>query len=229
MTHLQRTWFVQIQGENFGPLSTEVVVLMIQQKRLEYWDFIWTQGLDSWARIADMMPFSEMLPPYPDAPIPGSPGAGTIATTIPNPTQTENKITPPAPAATHSPVPPPAPAPDPEAEKPAPAKKGGTRSLRRHGRARIEGTVAIDGYETYEVYDIAEGGLFVLSAVPVAIGTDIKFKFTSRSFSKVLTMTAVVIREGKTEEGKPGFGIQFTRVNPAISRMIRDYVQNHQE
>lgn len=224
MTHLQRTWFVQIQGENFGPLSTEVVILMIQQKRLEYWDFIWTQGLDSWARIADMMPFSEMLPPYPDAPIPGSPGAGTIQS-IPNPTQTEAKVTPPASTASPTTTPPPAPA-----DSSAPAKKtGGTRSLRRHGRARIEGTVAIDGYQTYEVYDIAEGGLFILSAIPVPVGTDIKFKFTSRSFSKVLTMTAVVIREGKTEEGKPGFGIQFTRVNPAHSRMIRDYVQNHQD
>ncbi len=212
MTNLIRTWFVHLQGENFGPLSTEVVVVMIQQKRLEYWDFVWTQGLDSWARIADMMPFSEMLPPYPDAPIPGSPGAGTIVASIPNPTQTEAIVSPTAPP------------------KPADSKKAvEVRGVRRHGRSRIDGSIAINGSEIYEVYDIAEGGLFIVSDVPLAIGTDVKFIFTSRSLSKVLTMTGVVIREGKTEEGKPGFGIQFTRVNPAHARMIRDYVQNHQD
>ncbi len=221
MTHLQRTWFVHLQGESFGPLSTDVVILMIQQKRLEYWDFIWTQGLDAWARIADMMPFSEMLPPYPDAPIPGSAGDATL----PNPTQSKDAasipIVPPAPDPSHSKTPPP---PPPE-EKPKPKKE--VRGIRRHGRARLAGTADIDGYQPYELYDIAEGGIFVIASPPIPLGTDVKFKLVSKSFTKTLNMTGIVIRFGKTEEGKEGFGIQFTRVNPAYSRIIRDYVTSH--
>ncbi len=226
MTHLHRTWFVHLQGESFGPLSTDVVVLMIQQKRLEYWDFIWTQGLDAWARIADMMPFSEMLPPYPEAPIPGAAGEGTI----PNPTQAKDAmaipITPPAPDPSHAKTPPPPP--QEVIAETKPAKKEPPRGIRRHGRKRLVGTVVIDGYQTYELYDVAEGGIFAVASPPIPVGTSVKFKMQSNVFPKPLNMTGIVIRFGKTEEGKEGFGIQFTRVNPAYSRIIRDYV-SHEE
>ncbi len=222
MIHLERTWFIHSQGESFGPLSTDVVVLMIQQKRLEYWDFIWTQGLDGWARIADMMPFSEMLPPYPEAPIPGAVGDATL----PNPTQGKDAVSipiaPPAPDPSHSKTPPPPPA---EEVKSVPKKA--PRGIRRHGRARLVGTAEIDGYQTYELFDIAEGGIFVIASPPIPLGTSVKFKLTSKYFTKTLAMTGIVIRFGKTEEGKAGFGIQFTRVNPAYSRIIRDYVSSH--
>lgn len=218
MSRLNRTWFVHLQGQNFGPLTSEVVVLMIQQKRLEYWDFIWTQGLDSWARIADMMPFSEMLPPYPVAPLPGEAGEATLPTPQPPTLAT------PAPSSEpQNTTPPPAPTAEATKEKRAMPRVG----IRRHNRSRIQATVAVEGYGNYEAYDIAEGGVFLLAIPIIALGTDIKFKLTSKSFPKTLSMTGIVIREGKTEDGKPGFAIQFTRVNPAHSRMIRDYAQSH--
>jgi len=237
MAQLHRTWFIYSQGETFGPLSTDVVMLMIKQKRLEYWDFIWTQGLDAWARVADMMPFSELLPSYPDAPIPGDAGEGTI----PNPTQGKaaapTPVSPPTPDPSHSKVPPAAPAHQPE---PAPGTAPGNapgnadgkpktgRAIRRHGRAKIVGTADIAEYQTYPVYDIAEGGIFVIAEPPLPVGISVKFKLISDSFAKPMNMTGIVIRLGSTEEGQMGFGIQFTRVNPAYSRIIRDYVSAHQ-
>jgi hypothetical protein len=69
-----RHWFIHIQGETFGPLSNEIVVLMIKQNRLQFSDFIWSEGCTKWMRIVEISEFTALMPPYPKVPVPAHAG-----------------------------------------------------------------------------------------------------------------------------------------------------------
>jgi hypothetical protein len=52
-------WFV-LKGENrFGPFAYVDVMKMLQQGVIFEFDFVWYQGLETWARIAEMSAFSK--------------------------------------------------------------------------------------------------------------------------------------------------------------------------
>lgn len=56
---LSQEWFV-LKGENrFGPYAFVDVVKMLQQSVIFEFDFAWHQGLESWARIAELPAFSK--------------------------------------------------------------------------------------------------------------------------------------------------------------------------
>lgn len=67
---MPKNWFIHISGENVGPLATNLVVRMLQQNRLQFVDYIWTEGFENWARISEVEDFAEHMPPFPSVEFP---------------------------------------------------------------------------------------------------------------------------------------------------------------
>lgn len=225
-------WYVHIQGETFGPVPTDVVSIMLRQHRLQFSDFVWTDGLAKWMRIGELTQFAAYLPPYPSVPIPKA-GAQAVPQPSPPPLRAVAGARPPptasparrpmAQAAQAAAV---APPPAGSAARPAPRAEAPLKEwIRRYGRVKLAGTALIDGFGDYEIVDISEGGVFLKAPTPIPFGTDLKFRIESERLPKALDMTGIVIREGASEDGQFGFAIQFTRVNPAHRRVIHDYVK----
>lgn len=81
----QKDWFIHIEGQSFGPLSTDVVNIMLRQGRLQISDFAWYRGLTRWQRLGEFEVFSTHVPPYPVVPVPEAPRAQESApSTTPN-------------------------------------------------------------------------------------------------------------------------------------------------
>lgn len=82
---LDGNWFFHVHGETFGPLSHDVVAILLRQGRLQFTDWAWSESLTRWTRVAEIEAFAALLPPYPDAPLPAGvvPPAG--ATRAPSP------------------------------------------------------------------------------------------------------------------------------------------------
>ena len=61
-------WFIYCGDKIKGPFSAEGVLERIQSGKHSWVDFIWGQGLESWARICDLDEFRVRLPaaPYPE-------------------------------------------------------------------------------------------------------------------------------------------------------------------
>jgi hypothetical protein len=78
-------WFFHVHGETFGPLSPDVVAILLRQGRLQFTDWAWCESLTRWTRVAEIEAFAAFIPPYPDAPLPAGmvPPAG--ATRAPSP------------------------------------------------------------------------------------------------------------------------------------------------
>src|SRR3954467_2077450 len=111
-----KQWFVCISGASLGPIETQVVHLMIEQKRLSPMEFVWCEGMDSWKRVCEIEEFGGTTAPE--------------APSIPVPQATKTKVAPPpmAPKATamapKAPAPPKAAAPvAPKASTPKPILK----------------------------------------------------------------------------------------------------------
>lgn len=66
----QKEWYLHVQGDTFGPLTTDVVATMLKQNRLQFSDYVWTVGLAKWIRLGEVQEFQALLPPYPAIPIP---------------------------------------------------------------------------------------------------------------------------------------------------------------
>src|SRR5579884_545965 len=64
------SWYVHMHDETLGPLTTEKVVLMLTQNRLQFADFAWSEGYTKWVRISDIDEFAAHLPGYPKIGIP---------------------------------------------------------------------------------------------------------------------------------------------------------------
>jgi len=224
------SWFVHIQGETFGPVSIDVIQIMLRQNRLQFSDYVWSDGLTRWTRIGDLHQFVGLMPPYPSVAIPSAAG------NVPPPEPVRARAAPAsatAPTATSVPLPGSSPVIPPSSGPPGPAAASRPQAesplkawIRRYGRVTIEGSVAIDAFGTYPIVDLSEGGVFLKSAAAIPFGTDLRFRLDSPSFPKPLDMTGIVIREGASEDGQAGFAIQFTRVNPAHRRMVHEYVKS---
>jgi uncharacterized protein (TIGR02266 family) len=216
-------WYVHVDGENIGPFSTEKVTSMLQQNRFQFVDFIWAKHLTKWHRISDLDQFASLMPAYPKISIP------------------ENSSAEPPPPPKHEPKSEPAPKPvaAPKAE-PAPVKKESPKkeppkkekepepfpSVRKFMRVPAKGEKVIVSDQSFTVINISEGGIFLKSAKPLSIGTEVKMELHIPGQEKELPMTGVVIRHGEVDK-HAGFAIEFTRLNPAIKRILQQYVRAH--
>jgi Tfp pilus assembly protein PilZ len=210
-----KNWFVHIGDEIFGPVSTDVVNVMLRQTRLQFTDFIWAQGLTKWVRIIDVDDFTRLLPPYPASSIPRPQKIEISDEEDMADFSAEEELTP-----------------VPKSLKAVEEYRTGGLSgkpmkpglkLSAFPRIRLQGKIAIKGHGNYKAIDISEGGVFVASTESIEIGTEVDFTLEANVFPEKLAMTGVVIRHGDRHDEK-GFAIEFMRVNPAYKRLIKDAI-----
>jgi hypothetical protein len=212
----KQQWYVHLDGDTVGPLSTENVNLMLKQNRLQFVDFIWAPPAKKWQRIVDVDEFSKMAPVYPTVAVPK-------AEQPEQPSKKTNYVVESAPKET------PKPAPKPAAKTAVTAVPEGDPTYwpRIRKFLRLDGSgekVSLAGRGDFVVASISEGGVFCISNDPLDVGTDLKLQLKLPGKDKPLEMTGVVIRKGKLE-GKEGFAIEFTRVNPAHRRHLAEHIQ----
>lgn len=198
LNFMGQQWYLHLQGETLGPLVTGVVRTMLRQKRVEHYDFIWTNGMSRWTRICELDEFSGELPPYPSLPVP-SPDATDSRETA-DPREDDQEEAPPAPPAVAKPDAP-------------------WRHNRCSPRVAMCGNVDIPNIGEFPLVNISETGLFVQASASPAVGTEVRLRISSSSLATTLEMTGVVIRAGAALE-RTGFAVEFTRVNPAHRRII---------
>lgn len=207
-----RFWHVYIHGETLGPLATETVVLMLNQGRLQFLDFVWAAHLTKWQRIADLDDFQAHIPAYPKVPIPAESAAAA-----PVARAELARAAQPVPAKS-------APFLTPELKPAAPEEKKSWVKIRRFIRVPANTERAVLGeHGAYEVLNISEGGIFLEAKAPLPIGTDVNVSLELVSLEKKFEMTGVVIRHGVVD-GIAGMAIEFTRLNPAHKRALQTYI-----
>ncbi|OFZ70197.1 MAG: hypothetical protein A3K03_09280 [Bdellovibrionales bacterium RIFOXYD1_FULL_44_7] len=203
-----KDWYISIGNEVLGPFTVDVIALMLRQNRLQFADFAWSSSLGNsrWHRIYQLEEFSAHLSPYPTVDVPGDEPKES------KPKQTKHKKVE-------------VEEPKTEEAKPEEAKPEKVfPKVRRFVRVPIKASVEIEGYGNFKVLNIGEGGIYLSAGTPISLGTDLKFKLKSELSPKPLEMTGVVIRHGESSE-ESGFGIEFTRVNPAHRRLFVEYVK----
>jgi hypothetical protein len=237
-------WYVYLGGESIGPVSHEAMVRLLTENRLHFSDFVWTKGHAEWLRVSDVAQFRSYLPEYPSVPVPGGKTAGAEADDAEpaaEPAPATRKVVPLRPAPKAEAAPPPAPpaqpavaaAPAKARASAAPAAKAAPtivveeepkRNGRRMWRVPIDATVQIEAHGEFTVIDISEGGLLLeATSSDIEVGTDLKLRISSPSFSKPLDMTGLLVRQEECD-GKRCFGVEFTKVNPAHKRALAGYV-----
>lgn len=196
---MARFWHVHFQGETLGPLSTEKVLAMLAQNRLQFTDFAWRSGLTKWMRMSELDDFIPHLPAYPTTPIPERDG------------NDKEQIT--------------APLAEPIVKKKSDVKEAKKPKIKSAFlRIPLEGTVKTTQHGSFAILNAAERGVFVSADTPLPLGTEMKFTLTAKAFPKPLEMTGVVVRQSSEQEEK-GFAIEFTRINPAHKRLFEEYVR----
>src|SRR5262245_2324352 len=139
-------WFVHIQGETFGPVSTNVISIMIKQNRLQFMDYVWTAGMERWVRIGELPACVSLMPPYPKSPGPSEgtlPSAGGLSSESLPPATSEPAIRQAA-AGSSSPT-----------EVVPNVKKGASPTwIRRHSRVACVAQVTIQGHGAYSTIDV---------------------------------------------------------------------------
>lgn len=190
-----RQWFVCLQDEVIGPLSESAIFTLIRNQRLGAGDFGWREGLSGWVRLSEAPELTSFFGKTPRVLPPFK---------QPGASKAEAK---PATVAKSEPT--------------------GTSPVRpnRAQRAPLEGWVRLDNGDLHRVINISETGVLVSIPhnVPI-IGKEVKFRLESPAFGKPLELTGVLVREDfSTQEN--AVGIEFTRLNPAYRRMIKEYVQ----
>ena len=82
---MSKSWFVHIKRETIGPLSTNIIQLLLDQGRLQFTDYICQPNWKKWEKILNLTDFSALAPSYPDAPIPvDNQPIGTPKNDVPN-------------------------------------------------------------------------------------------------------------------------------------------------
>jgi hypothetical protein len=62
----QTTYLVQLQGQQFGPYTLEVLRRYVAEQRVSLSDFAWAQGMPSWVRVSQIIgSVSVPMPPRP--------------------------------------------------------------------------------------------------------------------------------------------------------------------
>lgn len=117
----------------------------------------------------------------------------------------------------------------PTANVPAkPEAKSPASVLNRPSRVPIEGWIRFDAGDLHKVLNISESGILVSipQNVPM-IGKEVRFKLESPAFGKAMDMTGVLIREDFSA-AENAVAIEFTRLNPAYRRLIKEFVQQNE-
>lgn len=200
------TWHLHIAGEVFGPVDTKTVVTMLQQNRVQFVDFIFTEAFSDWERICDIDIFSDLLPQKPSDPPPRGPTVRKNKIRLKDRTSSED--TPPVAAPPVRPLPP--------REK---------AQVRRHTQLDLRVKVSLQGIGDFKAVNIREGGVMLESRDPPPVGTEVKLSMPLPGAEEPLEMTGLVIRHTGGRES-PGFAVEFTRVNPAHLKLIRAYLEN---
>lgn len=99
-------------------------------------------------------------------------------------------------------------------------------TIRRFERVSIDATLKANGYGVMKVMNLSEGGVLLKADKEVSVGTNLKFKMTSKQLKKSpLMMTGVIVRSGFPKNKE--LAVEFTRVNPAHKRVLCEYVKSH--
>lgn len=290
----KKQWFIHSDGETFGPIPTNAVRIMLQQKRVNSAEFIWCDGISCWKRILDYPEFQDCLglPPYPDARLPlreenkaESQRSNPAETSMPSYSNVpvyqveENKVERQAPVQkehdliarksnpeTASGIQPIAQAVStgsseqllapkmakadviplrnfveplshstgPRESLPRPSKgevhgkasvsEEKERTIRFAPRVPLGAKILIDVYGSLQVVDISETGMLFICETPIEPGTHLEFTLESSELSKVpLRMTGVIVRNVMINDTRHS-AIEFTRVNPAYKRLLKEFI-----
>jgi hypothetical protein len=194
------SWFINIDGETFGPLSTDAVSVMLKQNRVHFSDFIWKKTFSQWIRIIDVRAFSTLLPPIPTV----APPTSEISVGLKNlPPRSPRNIQ----------------------EIRAPEEKKASK-LRYFPRAIIEGTIDIDELGEFKLADISEVGVFVAAMKLPDLNTEIDFTVKTELLGDS-RMSGVVIRHSSKNE-TPGFAIQFLQIEQSFKDKIHTFIISEQ-
>ena len=203
-------WFVNIGGETFGPVSSEIVQVMLRQFRLHFEDYIWKEGFTKWIRIGDVDDFAhsganhstagERLKQHKAPPtfIPTS-EVGPFARSGRILNRKLNQ--------------------EPQEQNKLPTKP----KVSHFHRVKATGEIEVESYGKYPIFDLSEGGVFAVAPEPIDVGIEVNFTLRAKGIKEDLTMMGLVIRHGENE-GKKGFAVEFIRVNPAYKRLLQQFV-----
>jgi hypothetical protein len=194
------SWFINIDGETFGPLSTDAVSVMLKQNRVHFSDFIWKKSFSHWVRIIDVRAFSSLLPPIPKVPPPTSDASQNL-NNLPRRSlrgtediklSVEQKAT----------------------------------KLRYFPRAIIEGTIDIEELGHFKLADISEVGVFVAAMTSPDLNTQVDFTIKTELLGNT-KMSGIVIRHSTRQE-TPGFAIQFLKIDQAFRDKVHSFIISEQ-
>jgi hypothetical protein len=187
---------------------------MLAQNRLQFADFAWRAAYTKWMRISEIDEFVAHLPGYPKIGIPDVSARKPEAEAKSEPVAKSESA--PVHTLRHAPE-----------QKPEPsAAAKAPQMASRFLRIPLSGKVVAAEHGNYEVLNIAERGVFVEAKEPLAIGTAFQFQLESKELGEPLQMRGVVIRHGVDQE-RPGFVIEFTRLNPIHKAIIEQYVRKN--
>jgi hypothetical protein len=214
MTMNEKTWYLHVDGEAVGPMSTNALTKMIRQNRCNAADYVSNQG-GEWTRLGDCGEFGSCWPTTPKIAAPATSAAK--AKLIEMPDEGTSDFARPEPKAKVAPAPKKpvavaAPAPEPVAPpKPAPKPAPAPKPLQP-----IDAVAKVNGTK-HKVAQLTETAVLFEDA-SLEVGTDVKVRLESPAFPKGLELTGIVATENK---------IAFTRMNPAHRRSISQYLVDH--
>lgn len=208
-----KKWFIHIEGEAIGPLSSDKVILMLQQNRLQFVDYIWCKTFTKWYRVSEVDEFAKLLPDYPQIPVPHFSKKELEETEL----EEREELKPPEPGLkvelkeelkkT--------------AEKIIKKKWPKIRKFPRIGNHDV--TATVKGHGDFQILNLSEGGVFFKSQKPIEIGQEVQFTLYFKSEKKTLEMTGIVVRHGEVDR-QQGFALQYRRLNPAHKSFLENYI-----
>lgn len=210
-------WYLHIAGEVFGPVDTKAVTLMLQQNRVQFVDFIWTENFSGWERICDIDIFMELMPLAPKTPVPSVPKVSRTGPKI-RMKDVAGEAAARAPRAQAKVV-----APE-DAALPKPAPKRAAAKVRRHTQVEYREKIEVQGYGFFPAINLREGGLMLRAKTPLPVGLEVKLLVPLPGLEKPMEMTGLVIRHAGDKEDF-GFAVEFTRVNPAHKKVILQFLE----
>jgi hypothetical protein len=69
---VHKNWYAHVCEQTLGPLSESALVSLVRHGRIQFADFVWTDGMAKWQRLNEIDAFEKYLPTYPKAEPPGA-------------------------------------------------------------------------------------------------------------------------------------------------------------
>ena len=111
-------------------------------------------------------------------------------------------------------------------------ESGETESVERRRSERADVLVRVDYQTVDEIFsdfarNINEGGMFVETDQPAAVGTQVSLQFRIPGSDQPVVSTGTVVRvSDDTSAGSPGMGIEFDQLDERSRRLINDLVRS---